>query len=95
MAAINVVVTAVTTDNISRNDLIDWVNGTLSLNYLKVENLCSGQDSLCMHATCSHHAAAAYCQFMDLLFPGKLHYLVWANACIGGCRLHCGQEGQV
>ena len=42
MAAINVFVSAVTTDNISRNDLIDWVNSSLSLSSLKVENLCSG-----------------------------------------------------
>ena len=57
MAAVNVFVSAVTTDNISRNDLIDWVNSTLQLNYLKIENLCT---------------AAAYCQFMDLLFPGSI-----------------------
>ncbi len=43
MAAVNVFVSAVTTDNISRNDLVDWVNTTLQLNYQKVENLCSGE----------------------------------------------------
>ena len=42
MAAVNVFVSAVTADNISRNDLLDWVNSTLQLNYLKVENLSSG-----------------------------------------------------
>ena len=42
MAAINVFVSAVSTDTISRNDLIDWVNSSLSLSYLKIENLCSG-----------------------------------------------------
>eukprot|EP00042_Codosiga_hollandica_P038421 m.312477 g.312477 ORF g.312477 m.312477 type:complete len:271 (-) comp55387_c0_seq2:287-1099(-) len=55
MAAVNVFVSAVTADNISRNDLVEWVNFTLQLQYSKVENLCSG---------------AAYCQLMDVLWPG-------------------------
>lgn len=43
--------------NLSRTEMIEWVNDMLSLNYSKVENLCSG---------------AAYCQFMDMLFPGSV-----------------------
>lgn len=39
----------------SRHDIIAWVNDIVCLNYTKVEQLSSG---------------AAYCQFMDLLFPG-------------------------
>lgn len=39
----------------SRHDITAWVNDILCLNYTKVEQLSSG---------------AAYCQFMDLLFPG-------------------------
>eukprot|EP00039_Didymoeca_costata_P010321 m.138921 g.138921 ORF g.138921 m.138921 type:complete len:265 (+) comp14784_c1_seq1:237-1031(+) len=46
-----------TTANLSRTEMIEWVNDMLQLNYSKVENLCSG---------------AAYCQFMDMLFPGCL-----------------------
>lgn len=38
--------------------MVEWVNSQLSMNYLKVENLCSG---------------AAYCQFMDKLFPGSVN----------------------
>lgn len=34
-----------------------WVNDSLEANYKKVEELCTG---------------AAYCQFMDLLFPGSI-----------------------
>lgn len=45
------------TDNLSRSEMIEWVNGLLSLNYSKVEHLCSG---------------AAYCQYMDMLFPGSV-----------------------
>uniref|UniRef100_UPI00358E415C microtubule-associated protein RP/EB family member 3-like n=1 Tax=Myxine glutinosa TaxID=7769 RepID=UPI00358E415C len=41
----------------SRHDLLAWVNNTLQLSYGKIEQLCNG---------------AAYCQFMDLLFPSCL-----------------------
>lgn len=53
--AINVHNTSVSSEKISRTELVEWVNDKLQLNYSKVENLCSG---------------AAYCQFMDCLFPG-------------------------
>jgi len=56
MAAVNVHNSA-TTKNISRTDMIQWVNEKLDLNYGKVEHLCSG---------------VAYCQFMDMLFPGSI-----------------------
>lgn len=55
--AVNVYSTSVTTDNLSRHDILAWVNESLSSNFTKIEELCSG---------------AAYCQFMDLLFPGSV-----------------------
>lgn len=55
--AVNVYNTSVTTDNLSRHDIIAWINGTLQTNYTKIEELCTG---------------AAYCQFMDMLFPGSI-----------------------
>eukprot|EP00730_Choanoeca_flexa_P020209 TRINITY_DN9884_c0_g1_i2.p1 TRINITY_DN9884_c0_g1~~TRINITY_DN9884_c0_g1_i2.p1 ORF type:complete len:290 (+),score=75.93 TRINITY_DN9884_c0_g1_i2:58-927(+) len=56
--AVNVHATSVNTTNISRQDLVDWVNDTLGMTYTKVENFCTG---------------AAYCQFMDMLFgPGVI-----------------------
>lgn len=45
------------TDNLSRHDIINWINNTLQASYKKVEQLCSG---------------VAYCQFMYMLFPGCL-----------------------
>ena len=54
--AVNVFATNVTSDNLSRHDMITWVNSCLDSNFSKIEALCSG---------------AAYCQFMDMLFPGK------------------------
>lgn len=36
--------------------MLGWVNDTLQAGYKKIEELCSG---------------AAYCQFMDLMFPGS------------------------
>lgn len=53
--AVNVYSTSITQETMSRHDIIAWVNDIVSLNYTKVEQLCSG---------------AAYCQFMDMLFPG-------------------------
>jgi len=57
MTAVNVCSTSVTSDNMSRHEIVSWVNDTLQSNYTKIEELCS---------------ASAYCQFMDMLFPGSL-----------------------
>lgn len=51
--AVNVHSTSCTTDNLSRHDMLQWINDSLQLKYTKIEQLCSG---------------AAYCQFMDMLF---------------------------
>ncbi|XP_032809015.1 microtubule-associated protein RP/EB family member 3-like [Petromyzon marinus] len=53
--AVNVYITPVTMDTLSRHDMLAWINDSLHLNYTKIEQLCSG---------------ATYCQFMDMLFPG-------------------------
>lgn len=55
--AVNVYSTSVTTDNLSRHDMLAWVNDCLGTSYTKIEEMCSG---------------AAYCQFMDMLFPGSV-----------------------
>jgi len=55
--AVNVFSTSSTADNLSRHDLLMWINSSLSARFAKVEELCSG---------------AAYCQFMDMLFPGSI-----------------------
>ncbi|XP_059775217.1 microtubule-associated protein RP/EB family member 1-like [Balaenoptera ricei] len=55
--AVNVYSTSVTSDNRSRHDMLAWINESLQLNLTKIEQLCSG---------------AAYCQFMDMLFPGSI-----------------------
>jgi RP/EB family microtubule-associated protein len=57
MAAVNVYHTSVTTDNLSRNDILQWINTALDANYVKIEDLCTG---------------AAYCQFMEMIFPGSI-----------------------
>ena len=54
-AVINVFSTSVTTQNLSRHELLAWVNGSLTAQLTKIEHLCTG---------------AAYCQLLDLLFPG-------------------------
>lgn len=54
--AVNVYQTSATTENLSRHELLGWVNDCLQSNFTKIEQLGMG---------------AAYCQFMDLLFPGS------------------------
>uniref|UniRef100_A0A9R1SJU4 Microtubule-associated protein RP/EB family member 1 n=2 Tax=Cyprinus carpio TaxID=7962 RepID=A0A9R1SJU4_CYPCA len=53
--AVNVYSTSMTIENLSRHDMLAWVNDSLQFSYTKIEQLGSG---------------AAYCQFMDMLFPG-------------------------
>ncbi|XP_058126671.1 microtubule-associated protein RP/EB family member 1-like [Anopheles ziemanni] len=53
--AVNVHFTGQTSDNLSRIELLAWINRTLLSDFKKVEELCTG---------------AAYCQLMDVLFPG-------------------------
>lgn len=55
--AVNVYSTNVTTDNLSRHDMLSWVNDCLCAQFNKIEELCTG---------------AAYCQYMDMLFPGSV-----------------------
>jgi len=55
--AVNVALTSATSDNLSRHDMISWINTSLSLQHKKIEELCNG---------------AVYCQFMDMLFPGSI-----------------------
>ncbi|CAG9834638.1 unnamed protein product [Diabrotica balteata] len=55
--AVNVYSTNVTSENLSRHDMLAWVNECLQSSFAKIEELCTG---------------AAYCQFMDMLFPGSV-----------------------
>ncbi|XP_063540660.1 microtubule-associated protein RP/EB family member 1 isoform X2 [Cydia strobilella] len=55
--AVNVYSTNVTSENLSRHDMLAWVNDCLQSSFAKIEELCTG---------------AAYCQFMDMLFPGSV-----------------------
>lgn len=55
--AVNVYATNVTSENLSRHDMLAWVNDCLQASFTKIEELCTG---------------AVYCQFMDMLFPGSV-----------------------
>jgi len=55
--AVNVSYTSGTTDNLSRHDILSWVNDSLQAQFGKIEELCTG---------------AAQCQLMDMLFPGSV-----------------------
>ena len=41
--AVNVYSTSVTTDNLSRHDMLAWVNDCLGSCYTKIEEMCSGK----------------------------------------------------
>ena len=34
--------TSATVENLSRHDILGWINDTLQINYTKIEELCSG-----------------------------------------------------
>ena len=69
--AVNVALTSATSDNLSRHDMIQWINGSLGLGLKKIEELASG---------------AVYCQFMDMLFPGKLKILMFCSRIYAFCK---------
>uniref|UniRef100_A0A8R1Z4J1 Uncharacterized protein n=1 Tax=Pristionchus pacificus TaxID=54126 RepID=A0A8R1Z4J1_PRIPA len=57
MAVVNVYATSSTTENLSRNEMLMWVNDCLQAQFSKIEEL---------------HTGAGYCQFTDFLFPGTI-----------------------
>jgi RP/EB family microtubule-associated protein len=72
MAAVNVYHTSVTTDNLSRNDILQWINTALEANFTKIEDLCSGinEDLIFFFLFRKCILGSAYCQFMEMMFPG-------------------------
>lgn len=65
--AVNVYSTNVTSENLSRHDMLAWVNDCLASSFSKIEELCTG---------------AAYCQFMDMLFPGNTLKYQFSHRCL-------------
>lgn len=49
--AVNVYSTSVTSDNLSRHDMLAWINESLQMNLTKIELLCSGEEAC---ATCKY-----------------------------------------
>lgn len=41
--AVNVYSTSMTIENLSRHDMLAWVNDSLQLTYTKIEQLCTGK----------------------------------------------------
>jgi RP/EB family microtubule-associated protein len=92
--AVNVYSTNVTTDNLSRHDMLSWVNDCLRSQFTKIEELCTGKHyivfikifipiPICNFFIQVHSLTiivlfvvyiigAAYCQYMDMLFPGSV-----------------------
>lgn len=45
--AVNVYSTSVTSDNLSRHDMLAWINESLQMSHTKIEMLSSGKTKLC------------------------------------------------
>lgn len=71
---VNVYQTSATSENLSRHEMLSWVNESLEADFKKVEELCSGQYEIRMliFKLIFSILGAAYCQFLDLLFPGSI-----------------------
>lgn len=88
--AVNVYSTNVTSENLSRHDMLAWVNDCLASQFSKIEELCTGSYNLLNNylLNCINwcifvfvrlffrffcpYLGAAYCQFMDMLFPNSV-----------------------
>ena len=44
--AVNVFNTASTSENLSRHEMLEWINSTLQLSYKKIEEMCSGKNTI-------------------------------------------------
>ena len=106
--AVNVYATSGTTENLSRHDMLAWVNDCVQVSFVlrrprtnrivftynssliqtkfaKIEELCTG---------------AAYCQFMDMLFPGSIqikkviviHFFLTLNVISSQVKFNTKQE---
>lgn len=55
---LTVALTSVNAENMSRHDMLQWVNNMVQGHFKKIEELCSG---------------AAYCQMMEMIFPNCIN----------------------
>uniref|UniRef100_A0A8C5P1N4 Microtubule-associated protein, RP/EB family, member 1 n=1 Tax=Jaculus jaculus TaxID=51337 RepID=A0A8C5P1N4_JACJA len=77
--AVNVYSTSVTSDNLSRHDMLAWINESLQLNLTKIEQLCSGCfPSASIKGMC-HHARPHFYFLQNLKFPrlAFTHSVAW------------------
>lgn len=91
--AVNVYATSVSIDNLSRHDMLAWVNDSLHLTYTKIEQMCSGEKSRRAESASCHTAtliltaaASSLCACRRSLLPVHGHVVSW---------LHPAEEGQV
>lgn len=64
--AVNVFATTAATENLSRHEMLEWVNDCLQSQFSKIEQL---------------HTGAGYCLLMDVIFPGliQLKKVKWSS----------------
>lgn len=77
-----IALTSVNGENMSRHQMLKWVNTMVDGHYKKIEELCSGKS---LHAlkivqidtmgnvSCVSFVGAAYCQMMEMIFPNCIN----------------------
>lgn len=75
--AVNVYSTNVTTENLSRHDMLSWVNDCLSAQFNKIEELCTGKWWVCV-------CVCAYGQITRFAWKPQPTHITWiwrSNRC--------------
>ena len=58
--AVNVYNTSATSENMSRHDMLSWVNDSLDANYTKIEGLCTGKFFLWLNVDLFNTSSATW-----------------------------------
>lgn len=72
-----VALTSCNSENMSRHQMIEWVNNMVNGQYKKIEELCSGKPHVslkeCKSSKLIWSLGVAYCQMMDMIFPNCIN----------------------
>lgn len=82
--AVNVYSTSMTIENLSRHDMLAWVNDSLQLSYTKIEQLCSGRwNSQLLHLEKKKKKPCVKPGELDLVRNKPSYFVAFHNVCIG------------
>lgn len=90
--AVNVYATSVSIDNLSRHDMLAWVNDSLHLTYTKIEQLCSGKAKVFNEILFNKYIKTTETNCCVFVFSRSGVLPVHGHAVSG---LHPSEEGQI